>query len=99
MAHQKLYRKDGKKYKTELRPSRIDIFILPLVVCFLLSIVVWSYVTGHNRPEEPVTDTPAEETTVPAEETAPPTEENETAGPELPTEELPVETEPQPSDV
>ena len=51
MALQKLYRKPGKKYKTELRPSRIDILILPLVVCFLLSIVVWSYVTGHNRPE------------------------------------------------
>ena len=88
MAHQKLYRKDGKKYKTELRPSRIDIFILPLVVCFLLSIVVWSYVTGHNRPEAE-TEPPAVETTAPTEDT--------TAEP--PVESLPAETEPQPSDV
>ena len=69
MAHLKLYRKPGKKYKTELRPSRIDIFILPFVVCLLLSIVVWSYVTGHNRPETPETEPSAVETTVPAEET------------------------------
>lgn len=68
MALQKLYRKPGKKYKTEMRPSRIDIFILPLLVCFLISIVVWSYATGHNRPETE-TEPPAAETTVPAEET------------------------------
>ena len=68
MAHLKLYRKPGKKYKTELRPSRIDIYVLPFVVCLLLSIVVWSYVTGHNRPEAE-TELPAAETTVPAEET------------------------------
>ena len=55
MALQKLYRKPGKKYKTEMSPSRIDIFILPLVVCFLISIVVWSYATGHNRPEAETT--------------------------------------------
>ena len=66
MAHLKLYRKPGKKYKTELRPSRIDILILPLVVCFLLSIVVWSYVRGHNRPETPETLPPAAETSAPA---------------------------------
>ena len=69
MAHLKLYRKPGKKYKTELRPSRIDIFILPFVVCLLLSIVVWSYVTGHNRPEIQETEPPAVETTVPTQET------------------------------
>ena len=69
MAHLKLYRKPGKKYKTELRPSRIDILVLPLVVCFLLSIVVWSYVTGHNRPEIQETEPPAVETTVPTQET------------------------------
>ncbi|MBR6782466.1 MAG: hypothetical protein IKM33_04640 [Clostridia bacterium] len=69
MAHLKLYRKPGKKYKTELRPSRIDIFILPFVVCLLLSIVVWSYVTGHNRPEAEETEPPAVDTTVPIEET------------------------------
>lgn len=68
MAHLKLYRKPGKKYKTELRPSRIDIFILPFVVCLLLSIVVWSYVTGYNRPETE-TEPPAVETTVPTQET------------------------------
>jgi hypothetical protein len=68
MALQKLYRKPGKKYKTEMRPSRIDIFILPLVVCFLISIVVWSYATGHNRPE--VETTPAD-TQPPVEETTP----------------------------
>ena len=69
MARLKLYRKHGKKYKTELRPSRIDILILPLLVCFLASIVLWCYVTGHNRPE---TEPPAAETTAPTEE---PTEE------------------------
>ena len=65
MAHLKLYRKPGKKYKTELRPSRIDILVLPLVVCFLLSIVVWSYVTGHSRPQEMDTQPPAVEDTNP----------------------------------
>lgn len=95
MAHLKLYRKPGKKYKTELRPSRIDILILPLVVCFLLSIVVWSYVTGHNRPETPETQPPAVETTEPVEDT---TEENlEPAGPSA--EETAPETEAQPADV
>ena len=68
MAHLKLYRKPGKKYKTELRPSRIDILVLPLVVCFLLSIVVWSYVTGHSRPAEVETQAPTVETSLPAEE-------------------------------
>ena len=60
MARLKLYRKHGKKYKTELRPSRIDILILPLLVCFLASIVLWCYVTGHNRPETE-TEPPAAE--------------------------------------
>ena len=71
MARLKLYRKHGKKYKTELRPSRIDILILPLLLCFLGSIVLWCYVTGHNRPETE-TEPPATETTAPTEE---PTEE------------------------
>ena len=71
MARLKLYRKPGDKYKTELRPSRIDILILPLLVCFLVSIVFWCYVTGHNRPETE-TEPPPAETTVPTEE---PTEE------------------------
>jgi hypothetical protein len=71
MARLKLYRKHGKKYKTELRPSRIDILILPLLVCFLASIVLWCYVTGHNRPETE-TESPTAETTAPTEE---PTEE------------------------
>jgi hypothetical protein len=75
MARLKLYRKHGKKYKTELRPSRIDILVLPLLVCFLVSIVLWCYVTGHNRPETE-TEPPAAETTVPAEETT--EEEGET---------------------
>jgi hypothetical protein len=75
MARLKLYRKHGKKYKTELRPSRIDILILPLLVCFLASIVLWCYVTGHNRPETE-TEPPAAETTAPTEETT--EEEGET---------------------
>ena len=75
MARLKLYRKHGKKYKTELRPSRIDILLLPLLVCFLASIVLWCYVTGHTRPETE-TEPPAAETTVPAEETT--EEEGET---------------------
>lgn len=97
MAHLKLYRKPGKKYRTELRPSRIDILILPLVVCFLISIVVWSYVTGHNRPE-PLDTEPLVETVAPSEdaesgETVDGTEDNnEPAGP-------PIETEAQPSDI
>ena len=94
MAHLKLYRKPGKKYRTELRPSRIDILILPLVVCFLLSIVVWSYVTGHNRPENPETEPPVE-TTVPAEDST--EDSTEPAGPSA--EETAPETEAQPSDV
>ena len=97
MAHLKLYRKPGKKYRTELRPSRIDILILPLVVCFLISIVVWSYVTGHNRPE-PLDTESSVEMVSPSEdaeggETVDCTEDNnEPAGP-------PIETEAQPSDV
>ena len=99
MAHLKLYRKPGKKYKTELRPSRIDILILPLVVCFLLSIVVWSYVTGHDRPETPETQPPAVETSAPAEETTeePTAETPEPMGPSA--EETAPETEAQPADV
>lgn len=92
MAHLKLYRKPGKKYKTELRPSRIDIFILPLVVCLLLSIVVWSYVTGHNRPD-PVESEPAVvETTAPAEEGTETTADGT-------AEETSAETEAHPADV
>ena len=68
MAHLKLYRKPGKKYKTELRPSRIEILVLPLVVCFLLSIVVWSYVTGHRRHEEMENQNPTVGTNLPAED-------------------------------
>lgn len=83
MALQKLYRKPGKKYKTEMRPSRIDIFILPLVVCFLISIVVWSYATGHNRPAE---ETAPADTQPPVEETAPDTAD-------------PAESDAQPSDM
>ena len=85
MALQKLYRKPGKKYKTEMRPSRIDIFILPLVVCFLISIVVWSYATGHNRPEA---ETTPPDTQPPVEETTPD-----------PAESLPAESDAQPSDM
>lgn len=95
MAHLKLYRKPGKKYRTELRPSRIDILILPLVVCFLISIVVWSYVTGHNRPETPETEAPAVETTAPAEDTT----EEDTAPMGPAADELPAETEAQPAEV
>ena len=92
MAHLKLYRKPGKKYKTELRPSRIDILILPLVVCLLLSIVVWSYVTGHNRP---ASEPPAVETSAPAEEVT-----EETTDPADPVEdETPAETDTQTADV
>ena len=95
MALQKLYRKPGKKYKTEMRPSRIDIFILPLVVCFLISIVVWSYVTGHNRPDTPETEAPAVETAAPAEDTT--EEDTSPVGPSA--DELPAETEAQTADV
>ena len=84
MALLKLYRKPGKKYKTELRPSRIDILILPLIICFLISIVVWSYGTGHNRPEPETTA----ETTAPLEDVTEP-----------PAESLPTDGEAHPSDV
>jgi hypothetical protein len=84
MPHLKLYRRPGKKYRTELRPSRIEILILPLILCFLVSIVVWCYATGHNRPEP--------ETTVPAESC--------TEGvAEPPAESLPADTEAHPSEV
>ena len=83
MALLTLYRKDGKKYKTELRPARIEILILPLLVCFLLSVVVWSYATGHARPEE---ETVPADTRPPVEETAPDTAD-------------PADSEAQPSDM
>jgi hypothetical protein len=40
------------------------------VVCFLISIVVWSYATGHNRPEAETTPV---DSRPPVEETAPDT--------------------------
>lgn len=90
MALQKLYRKPGKKYKTELRPSRIDIYVLPLLICFVISVVVWCYATGHSRPEPGASDT-----TPPYEETA--------DTPEAPAdgngESLPADGEAHPSDV
>ena len=76
MARLKLYRKPGDKYRTELRPSRIDILVLPLLICFLSSIVVWCYVTGRNRPE-PEPETSAVETSAPAEDASEPPAEGE----------------------
>ena len=74
MPFMKLYRKPGnknKKYRSEMRPSRIEIEFLPLLLFFAISIAVWCLATGHNRPEEetlPVdTVPPCEETVDPAE--------------------------------
>lgn len=98
MALQKLYRKPGKKYRTELRPSRVEILILPLLICFLISIMVWSYATGHSRSEPSVSDTlpPCSDT---ADTTEAPMEGAD--APEAPTEggEQPAEDEGHPSDV
>lgn len=97
MALQKLYRKPGKKYRTELRPSRVEILILPLLICFLISIVVWSYATGHSRPEpKPPMEPPCSDT---AETTEAPMEGAD--APEAPTEgeDQPAESEGHPSDV
>jgi hypothetical protein len=55
------------------------------VVCFLISIVVWSYATGHNRPEA---ETAPLDTQPPVEETTPD-----------PAESLPAESDAQPSDM
>ena len=98
MALQKLYRKPGKKYRTELRPSRVEILILPLLICFLISIVVWSYATGHSRPEPPVDD-PIPPCSYTADTTEAPPEGAD--APEAPTEgeEQPAEGEGLPFDV
>ena len=97
MALQKLYRKPGKKYRTELRPSRIEILILPLLICFLISIVVWCYATGHSRPE------PQPPVNPPCSDAADTTDAPETGAdaPEAPTEgvDQPAEGEGDSSDV
>jgi hypothetical protein len=99
MALQKLYRKPGKKYRTELRPSRIEILILPLLICFLISVVVWCYATGHSRPDpEPPVNPPCSDT---ADTTEAPV--GGADAPEAPTEgvgeEWPADSEGHPSDV
>lgn len=70
MPRYKLYSKDGKSSRdVELRPSRIEIRIIPLLLCLILAIAVWCYASGSNVPVEDVT-LPAETT-----DTAPPAEE------------------------
>jgi hypothetical protein len=100
MARLKLYRKPGKKYRTELRPSRIEILILPLLICFLISIVVWCYATGHSRSEtQPPVNPPCSDTADTADTTEAPMEGAD--APEAPTEgeDQPAESEGHPSDV
>lgn len=61
MALHKLYRKQGVKgYNVESRPSCIEIRILPLLICLLISIMVWCFSTGNSRPESEATETSTE---------------------------------------
>lgn len=49
MPRYKLYSKDGKSSReVELRPTRIEIRILPLLLCFVLAIVIWCYASGSS---------------------------------------------------
>lgn len=48
MPRYKLYPKDGKSSsrEVEVRPSRIEIRVLPLLVCLILAVTVWCYASG-----------------------------------------------------
>lgn len=85
MPRYKLYPKDGKSSReSELRPSRIEIRVLPLLCCLVLAVIVWCYASGSGRFETAETDSPAIETTVPPEE--PTADPAEPAGPPADTE-------------
>lgn len=54
--------------KAEVRPSNVVIRVLPLLLCFAISVILWCYVVGSGKPAEmPETTTgDGTETTEPA---------------------------------
>ena len=43
--------------KVEVRPSNLVIRVLPLLLCFALSVILWCYVVGSSKPAEMPEDT------------------------------------------
>jgi hypothetical protein len=87
--------KDKKsRRRPEVRRASVVIWVLPLILCFVASVIIWSYTVGQGRPTE-------SETTAPLTESAPPSEDTaaEETAPDTPAESLPAESEAQPSDV
>ncbi len=77
--------------KAEVRPSNVVIRVLPLLLCFVLSVVLWCYIVGSGKPAE----VPEADTGVGGEitESAPPADAVDNPA------EREAETEPHPSDV
>lgn len=80
--------------KAEVRPANVVIFVLPLLLCFILSVIIWCYTVGSGKPAEDATDTFPVSESSPAEDTT----DGLPAG-SAPVESLPAESEAQPSDV
>jgi hypothetical protein len=38
--------------KAEVRPSNVVIRVLPLLLCFVLSVILWCYIVGSGKPAE-----------------------------------------------
>lgn len=38
--------------KAEVRPSNVVIRVLPLLLCFVVSVVLWCYIVGSGKPAE-----------------------------------------------
>ena len=57
--------------KAEVRPSSVVIRVLPLLLCFAISVTLWCYIVGTGKPAEVPEATTDVETTepVPAEDT------------------------------
>lgn len=89
--------------KAEVRPSNLVIRVLPLLLCFVLSVILWCYVVGSGKPAETPGDTTGgSETTeaaAPADTGDGPADTAEPAGTAEPTEDGAGETEAQPSDL
>ena len=75
--------------KAEVRPSSVVIRVLPLLLCFAMSVTLWCYIVGMGKPAEAPETTPEAETTEPA------PGEDTTADPA----DTAAETEAQPADV
>ena len=84
MPRYKLYPKDGKSSsrEVEVRPSRIEIRVLPLLICFILAVTVWCYASGsalqdaESQPPVETTETSPDTDETPS-DTAEPTDEGD----------------------